>query len=63
MAKRRVRDNSALIRKYRAEQKVQVLGDKIYKQFIGDRLTYTLNGFPVSIKFDGTSRTNNSYTS
>ena len=54
MAKRKVRDNSALVKKYRNEPKVQVLGAQLYKQFIGDRLTYTLNGFPVSIKFDGT---------
>jgi len=48
------RDNSALIKKYKSEPKVGVLGSTMFKTTGGDRLTFTYNGFPVSIKFDGT---------
>lgn len=51
---RKTRSNNALVKKYKNEPKVEVLGATIYKQFLGDRYTFTLNGFPVSIKFDGT---------
>jgi len=51
---KRVRDNSALVRKYQKEPKVEVLGNSMYKAYLGSRYTFTFNGFPVSIKFDGT---------
>ena len=51
--KDRKRDNSGLVAKYKAEPKVEVLGSTIYKQYCGDRYTFTFNGFPVSIDFDG----------
>ena len=51
--KNRKRDNSALVRKYKNEPKVGVMGSTMYKQFCGDRYTFTFNGFPISIDFDG----------
>ena len=51
---KRIRDNSALIRKYQKEPKVEVLGHNMYKAHLGSVYTFTFNGFPVSIKFNGT---------
>ena len=50
---RRIRDNSALVKKYKSEPKVKVLGSTMFQQYCGDRYTFTFNGFPVSIDFDG----------
>ena len=52
----RKRDNSALVKKYLAEPKETVLGSKIYVPYLGTVLTFTYNGFPVSIRFDGTNQ-------
>jgi hypothetical protein len=50
---RRVRNNSALKRKYENEPKVEVMGSTMYKPYLGSRYTFTFNGFPVSIEFNG----------
>jgi len=52
--KKNKRDNSLLIKKYKNEPKVEVIGSKLYKKHLGSVYTFTYNGFPVSIKFDGT---------
>jgi hypothetical protein len=51
--KNRTRDNSALVRKYKSEPKVEVMGSTMYKPYLGSRYTFTFNGFPVSIEFNG----------
>ncbi len=51
---KRGRDVSELQKKYMNEPKVKVFGSEVFKPSSGDVYTYTLNGFPVSIKFDGT---------
>lgn len=51
---RRKRDNTELVLKYKNEPKVKVYGSQIYVPSCGDVYTFTFNGFPVSIKFDGT---------
>ena len=38
----------------RTQKKVKVLGDPIYIKYLGNPHTYDLNGYPVSINFDGT---------
>ena len=52
--KNRIRDNSYLVKKYQNEPKVTVLGSTMYKPYLGSRYTFTFNGFPVSIEFNGT---------
>lgn len=54
--KKNKRDNSLLIKKYNNEPKVEVIGSKLYKKHLGSVYTFTYNGFPVSIKFDGTAQ-------
>ena len=52
----RRRDNSKLVKKYRKEPKVEIIGSTVYQQHLGRVYTFTYNGFPVSIKFDGTAQ-------
>jgi hypothetical protein len=54
--KKNKRDNSLLVKKYKNEPKVQVIGSKLYKKHLGSVYTFTFNDFPVSIKFDGTAQ-------
>lgn len=53
---KRIRDNSALVRKYNSEPKVGVIGSKMYEPYLGTRYTFTFNGFPISIEFNGTEQ-------
>lgn len=42
------------LKKIAAEPKVDVRGDKVYRTHFGDVLSFTFNGLPITIRFDGT---------
>lgn len=44
------------LRKLEAEPKVKITGQRVYRTHFGDALTFTFNGLPVTVYFDGTTK-------
>lgn len=47
-------NNRIRLDKLKAEPKVKVWGNTLYKDFLGDVYTFLYQDYPVTIKFDGT---------
>jgi CTP:phosphocholine cytidylyltransferase-like protein len=54
LQKERKREASAFIRKLQKEQLVEVYGSTVYKKNLGDYFTFLINGYSVTIYFNGT---------
>ena len=42
------------LKKIAAEPRVDVRGEKMFRTHFGDVLSFTFNGLPITIRFDGT---------
>ncbi len=47
------KNNAARVKKLKAEPKVGVYGNPLYKDFMGKTYSFLYQDFPVSINFDG----------
>ena len=50
------KEKISFVEKLRREPKRKVVGHEIYKQYMGTIYTFLFNGYPVSIRFDGTEQ-------
>lgn len=51
--KQNLTPEQARIQRLKNEPRVRVYGNEIFQDQLGETYTFLLNGFPVSIKFDG----------
>jgi hypothetical protein len=47
-------DRELFLRKLAKEPKVKFFGDKLYQPFMGTVYTFAYNGYPITVRFDGT---------